>query len=118
MPRPLQLPTDGPYPPVADYRGASVAVDWPVELQQQVARVAREHNATSFLVVQAALAMLLSRLCASADVAVGIAIAGRGDPALDELVGFFVNTLVQRVDLAGDPTIAELLAQVRARGLA
>ena len=61
MPEHLQLPTDRPYPPVADYRGATVAVDWPAELQQQVARVAREHNATSFMVIQAALAVLLSR---------------------------------------------------------
>ena len=118
MPEHLQLPTDRPYPPVADYRGATVAVDWPAELQQQVARVAREHNATSFMVIQAALAVLLSQLSASSDVAVGFPIAGRRDPALDELVGFFVNTLVLRVDLAGDPTIAELLAQVRARSLA
>ena len=118
LPERLQLPTDRPYPPVADQRGASVAVDWPAELQQQVARVAREHNVTSFMVVQAALAVLLSKLSASSDVAVGFPIAGRRDPALDELVGFFVNTLVLRVELAGDPTVAELLAQVRQRSLA
>ncbi|MES3640154.1 amino acid adenylation domain-containing protein, partial [Mycobacterium intracellulare] len=118
MPERLQLPTDRPYPPVADQRGARVTVEWPALLQQQIARMAREHNATGFMVTQAALAVLLSKLSASSDVAVGFAIAGRRDPALDELVGFFVNTLVLRVDLAGDPTVAELLAQVRSRGLA
>ena len=118
LPERLGLPTDRPYPPVAEYRGASVAVNWPAELQQQVARVAREHNATSFMVIQAALAVLLAKLSASLEVAVGIAIAGRRDPALEELVGFFVNTLVLRINLAGDPTGAELLAQVRARSLA
>jgi amino acid adenylation domain-containing protein len=118
MPERLQLPTDRPYPPVADYRGATVAVDWPAELQQQVARVAGEHNATSFMVVQAALAVLLGKISASPDVAVGFPIAGRGDPALEELVGVFINTLVLRVDLAGDPSVGELLAQVRQRSLA
>ena len=118
MPEHLVLPTDRPYPPVADYRGARAAVAWSAELQQQVARVAREHNATSFMVVQAALAVLLAKLSASSEVAVGFPIAGRRDPVLDELVGFFVNTLVLRVDVAGDPTVAELLAQVRGRSLA
>ncbi|WP_160110878.1 non-ribosomal peptide synthase/polyketide synthase [Mycolicibacterium houstonense] len=118
LPERLELPTDRPYPPVADYQGSSVALDWPAELQQQVARVARENNTTSFMVVQAALAALLAQLSASSDVAVGIATAGRRDPGLDELVGFFVNTLVLRLDLAGDPTIADLLDQVRQRGLA
>ena len=118
MPERVELPTDRPYPPVADQRGATVAVDWPAELAQRVREVAGEHNATSFMVVQAALAVLLSGLCASSDVAVGFPIAGRNDPALDELVGFFVNTLVLRVDLAGDPTVAELLTQVRQRSVA
>ena len=117
MPERLQLPTDRPYPPMADQRGATVAIDWSAELHQQLRRVARDHNATSFMVMQAALAVLLSRISASSDVAVGFPIAGRTDPALEDLVGFFVNTLVLRVDLAGDPTVGELLGQVRRRSL-
>ena len=118
MPDRLPLPTDRPYPLVADHRGASVVVEWSADLQQRVEKVAREYNSTSFMVVQAALAALLSRLSGSADVAVGFPIAGRGDPALDGLIGFFVNTLVLRADLTGNPTFTELLAQVRQRSLA
>ncbi|MGB7508158.1 MAG: amino acid adenylation domain-containing protein, partial [Mycobacterium sp.] len=117
MPERLQLPTDRPYPPVADQRGASVTVNWPAELHQRVRDSATAHSATSFMVVQAALAVLLSRLSASSDVAVGFPIAGRRDPALERLVGFFVNTLVLRVDLTGDPTVAEVIEQVRRRSL-
>ena len=113
LPERLELPTDRPYPPVADYRGARVAVEWSARLQQRVAGVAREHDATSFMVVQAALAVLLAKVSASTDVAVGFAIAGRSDPALEALVGIFVNTLVLRVDLAGDPASPKLLARVR-----
>ena len=93
------LPTDRPYPPVADYRGASVAVDWPAELQQQVARVAREHNATSFMVIQAALAVLLAKVSASSDVAVGFPIAGRARSRAGRAGGFFR----QHLGAAGRP---------------
>ncbi|MDT5357461.1 MAG: hypothetical protein QOJ56_5993, partial [Mycobacterium sp.] len=117
MPNLLQLPTDRPYPLVADYRGSSVMVGWSPQLQQRVRDVAQEHNATSFMVIQAALAVLLSRLSASSDVAIGFPIAGRRDPALEKLVGFFVNTLVLRVELDADPTFAELLEQVRQRSV-
>ena len=118
MPERLALPTDRPYPLVADYRGSGVSVEWSAELQQRVRDVAHQHNATSFMVIQAAIAVLLSEVSASSDVAVGFPIAGRRDPALDELIGFFVNTLVLRIEVAGDATFAELLAQVRRRSLA
>ncbi|WP_301150481.1 non-ribosomal peptide synthetase, partial [Mycobacterium simiae] len=118
MPERIELPTDRPYPPVADQRGASLAIEWPAELQRQVHDFAREHHASSFMVVQAALAVLLSALSSSSDVAVGFPIAGRRDPALDDVIGFFVNTLVLRVDTSGNPTVRELLAQVRQRSLA
>ncbi len=117
LPERVELPTDRPYPLVADMAGATVAVQWPAELQEQVARLAREHNATTFMVVQAALLAVLAKSSTNSDVAVGFPIAGRRDPALDDLVGFFVNTLVLRADLTGDPTLAELLDQVRTRSL-
>ena len=106
------------YPPVADQRGGNVAAGWPAELQERIADAARRHNATGFMVVQAALAVLLGKLSGTSDVPIGFPIGGRRDPALDPLVGFFVNTLVLRVDTDGDPTVAELLARVRSGSLA
>ncbi|WP_457920350.1 amino acid adenylation domain-containing protein [Mycolicibacterium confluentis] len=114
----LELPTDRPYPPAADLRGATLTVEWPPELQRRVRATAQEHGITTFMVVEAALAVLLSKISGSTDLAVGFSIAGRRDPALEQLVGFFVNTLVLRVDTAGDPTVTRLLEQVRRRSLA
>ncbi|MEU4342401.1 amino acid adenylation domain-containing protein [Nocardia sp. NPDC023852] len=117
LPERLELPTDRPYPPIADHHGDNVAIDWPVELHRAIQQVAKDNNATSFMVVQAALAVLLTRLTSSTDIAVGIPTAGRTDAALDDLIGFFVNTLVMRTDTSGNPSFRTLLDRVRQRSL-
>jgi amino acid adenylation domain-containing protein len=112
---PLELPTDYTRPPTSHHEGASCPIHIPGDLADQLRQLAREANASLFMVVAAAFSVLLHRLSGQDDVGIGFDVAGRQRPEVDPLIGFFANLLVLRTNLSAADTFRELLDQVRSR---
>ncbi|HYH47339.1 MAG TPA: amino acid adenylation domain-containing protein, partial [Thermoanaerobaculia bacterium] len=85
----------------------------PAGLSGEVKALSRRQGTTLFMTLMAGFAALLNRYSGAPDLMIGVPVAGRGRPELEQLIGFFVNTLVVRVRLDGAPTAAELLGRVR-----
>ncbi|MBF6327865.1 amino acid adenylation domain-containing protein [Nocardia transvalensis] len=118
VPELLELPSDRPRPAVPSGRGATAEFRVDADTVAGLRRIADAHNASLFMVVQAALAVLLARLSGSEDITIGTQISGRGERALDDLVGMFGNTLVLRTQVPAAQTFSELLDVVRDTDLA
>ncbi|HEU0302507.1 MAG TPA: condensation domain-containing protein, partial [Longimicrobium sp.] len=113
----LELPADHPRPARQDFAGGSVPLALDAELTAGLQALSRRHGTTLFMTLLAGWAVVLGRLSGQTDVVVGTPTAGRERRETEDLIGFFVHTLALRVDLAGAPTVAQLLGQVRARAL-
>jgi len=118
VPAELNLPIDYARPAVAAWRGEGVALNVGPSVHLALLRLAQESHATLFMLVQAALASVLTRLGAGTDVPIGTAFAQRPDPVFEDVIGLFINTLVLRTDTSGRPSFETLIARVRDTALA
>ncbi|MDJ0392782.1 amino acid adenylation domain-containing protein [Rhodococcus sp. G-MC3] len=109
----LELPFDHVRPAIATKRGRTTQFMVSPELHLGLHKLARQAHSTLFMVVHAALAVLISRLSASDDVAIGTPVAGRGQAELDGVIGMFVNTLVLRTETSPGMRFEDVLQHVR-----
>ncbi|WP_344098210.1 condensation domain-containing protein, partial [Streptomyces stramineus] len=118
LPEELSLPADRARPQEPSRRGGNLTLEIAPGVHRGLLDLARSHDVSLFMVLQSALAALLTRCGAGTDIPVGTPVAGRGDEALDDMIGLITNSLVLRTDTSGDPEFRELLARVRAFDLA
>jgi amino acid adenylation domain-containing protein len=114
----ITLPTDHPRPPQQSFAGASVAIVLDVDLARALRRLSQQQGCTLFMTLMAAWAVVLARLSGQNDLVIGTASANRRHRQVEPLIGFFVNTLALHIDLAAEPSVAELLEQLRIKALA
>ncbi|MEV0246968.1 amino acid adenylation domain-containing protein [Nocardia sp. NPDC050712] len=113
IPELLSVPADRPRPPVPSYRGGLVECPIDAFTHRELHAIAGSNNASMFMVLHTALAVLLHRMTGTGDITVGTPIAGRGHPALDRMIGMFVNTLVLRAEVDPAAGFTDLLHRVR-----
>ncbi|HYW09981.1 MAG TPA: condensation domain-containing protein, partial [Longimicrobium sp.] len=114
-PRLLTVPADRPRPPKQDITAGYAGLQLDEALSASLKALSRRHDTTVFTTLLAAWAVVLGRLSGQDDVVVGTPTANRKRREVTRMIGFLVNTLAVRVELGGSPTVAELLAWVKAR---
>ncbi|MCP4655645.1 MAG: amino acid adenylation domain-containing protein, partial [bacterium] len=113
----LDLPTDRPRPGMQTYRGASRAFRLHEAATRALKGLAREQEATLYIVLLAAFQALLYRFTGNTDLLVASPTSGREREEFAGTVGYFVNPVALRGDLGGSPKLRELVARTRETGL-
>jgi amino acid adenylation domain-containing protein len=99
-------------------RGQRISLDLDAGLRTGIERLAREHEATPFMVFLAAFILLIYRRTGERDILVSTPTSHRERREFANLVGMFVNPLVLRTQVADGMTVQGLLASVRQSVLA
>lgn len=108
----LSLPTDRPRTPASGLVAGDVVRDHAADFHRDLRLFAEQHDTSLFIVLAAAVAVVLGRHTGLRDIAIGVPMLGRTDPDLEDVVGMFINMVVLRVDLGDDLRFDELLARV------
>lgn len=98
--------------------GGSVEFAVDAATRGRLAALARDTGVTEFMLLQAAVAVVLHKAGGGDDIPLGTPVAGRTEAGLDALIGFFVNMVVLRNDLGGNPTLRDVCHRARETALA
>ncbi len=107
------FPLDRPRQRPPSHRGGVLAQPLRGEADEALAQLASDSRSTTFSVLLASLALLLSRWSGSDDIVLGTVASGRDRPELRSMVGYLTDTFLIRIRIDEGRSVAEFLEQVR-----
>src|SRR5450432_4251083 len=109
----LELPYDYVRPLIQGYAGDTVSFLVEGRMLEEIRELLRSEQVTLFMFVMSVYDIVLSKLSGQQDVVVGVPIAGRNHPELQEMLGMFVNTLAMRFYPGWEKSYKDFLAEVK-----
>ncbi|MCB1922389.1 MAG: amino acid adenylation domain-containing protein [Gammaproteobacteria bacterium] len=113
IPPVLDLPTRGPRPAEQTFRGTSLRPEIDLDVCNGLRALGRREGSTLFMTMLAAFFALLHRYTGENDVAIGTFFANRRKSESESVIGMILNNVVIRAALDRNPTMRELIHQVR-----
>ena len=114
---PINLPIDYLRPSRQSTKGRALKFRLGEELTGQLNVLAKNENATLFMLLMAIFKTLLYRYTGQLDICIGSPIANRTQSEVEPLIGYFVNTLALRTSIEDKASFKELLARVKSTTL-
>jgi amino acid adenylation domain-containing protein len=113
----LEMPTDYTRPAIKSFEGSRVQFRLESAENRALKELAREENATLYMLLLSICNVLLSKLGGQEDIIVGTPVAGRRHADLHFIIGMFVNTLPMRNYPTGRTHFRDFLVNVKMRTL-
>ncbi len=113
----MALPTDYPRPLHKTFHGRTYFGRLSPELTLELNQLARRHDVTLFMVIEAWVKTLLYAYTGQEDLTLGTPLAGRNHPDLENQIGYYINTIALRSRFQGSQSFREFLQQVRIQTL-
>lgn len=105
IPEPLNYPTDFSRKDVVGYKGRSLSICLNENLTKKVSEYAAKINVTEFALLFSAYNIMLSRICGTNDIVVGIPTLGRNNAEYADIQGIFINVLAIRTNIDSELTV-------------
>lgn len=112
LPPVLELPLDFARPPERNTAGAEFSLPMDADLAQALEQFAQLQGTSVFAVALTAYALWLWRYSGETDMAIGIPVSGRSQPAFAQVPGLMVNSLAMRVQLDSEQSAATCLHNI------